>query len=114
MENKQTHLAQVVKELCDKEGSQTRFANRIGATPQKVNNWVNGRNEPNKEMIYAISEAYGIPVSALIDSNTRVEVSHVQPLTPQQQDTQEINCFLVQMNEKQRKAVLAVARAMVE
>ena len=114
MENTDKRITRMIRELCSKEGSQTRFASRIGASPQKVNNWVNGRNEPNKEMLYAISEAYEIPMSDLIDSDTRVDVDHVLPLSQHQMDTQEINCCLIQMSENQRKAVLAVARAMVE
>lgn len=106
-------IRELVTVLCEKEGSQTRFAKRIGATPQKVNNWVSGRNGPDKGALIAISQAYGIPLEKLICEPT-IEYSYIKFSENTDPDIDEVGACMKRMNEKQRRAVLNVARAMVE
>lgn len=108
-------IQQTIRRLCELEGSQTKFAKRIGATPQKVNNWVNGRNEPGADMLYAISEAYSIPMSSLVDQDRANISRYLSALDPApSQDADELSIYMSKMTDKQRRAVLGVARAMVD
>lgn len=107
-------IRELITELCELEGSQSKFARRIGATPQKVNNWVNGRNEPGAEMLLAIASTYKIPADRLVGPNVTGISYAVVPLSdPREQDADEMSVYMRRMNETQRKAVLGVARAMV-
>ena len=115
MTAEQKSLRDLINELCEIEGSQSNFARRIGASPQKVNNWVNGRNEPGADMLVAISNTYKIPVDCLMGPNaTNTEYVVVPPSDPITQDADEMNVYMRRMSEKQRSAVLGVARAMVD
>ena len=106
-------MRDLVKQLCEAEGSQSRFARRIGASPQKVNNWISGRNEPGAEMLVAISRSYGIPIDDLVNA-TNLEVPVQIPVDEIDREASEINGYLKRMTDNQRSAVLCVARAMVD
>lgn len=115
MNTEEISLRDLIVQLCEAEGSQSKFARRIGATPQKVNNWVNGRNEPGADMLLAISNTYKIPMENIIGpSTTRFEFAVVPPGDPREQDADEMGVYMRKMNESQRRAVLNVARVMVE
>lgn len=115
MNTEEISLRELIKQLCEAEGSQSNFARRIGATPQKVNNWVNGRNEPGADMLLAISNTYGIPLENIVGpSTTRFEYAFVPLNDPREQDADEMGVYMRRMNDTQRRAVLGVARAMVE
>ena len=106
-------IRELIIELCKAEGSQVRFAKRIGATPQKVGNWVNGRNNPGADAVVSISKAYGIPVESIVGRSS-TEYSFVglnETICP---DIDEVSACMRKMTDKQRQAILAVARAMVE
>lgn len=110
-----SNIRETIKRLCEIEGSQTKFAKRIGATPQKVNNWVNGRNYPSADMVVAISSVYEIPAEHLIDPTApSVEYSTVRLVDEVEKDAEEMHRCLRKMSETQRTAVLGVARAMVD
>ena len=106
-------IQEIIKQLCAAEGSQSKFARRIGATPQKVNNWISGRNEPGADMLFAISRIYEIPMEQLLGA-TNLDVSFALSNDKIEKETSEMSCYLKRMTDKQRRAVLGVARAMVE
>lgn len=115
MNKEEISLRDLIKKLCEAEGSQSKFARRIGATPQKVNNWVNGRNDPGADMLLAISNTYDIPLDSLVGpSTTRASYAVVPFCDPRDQDADEMGVYMRRMNEHQRRAMLGVARAMVE
>jgi transcriptional regulator with XRE-family HTH domain len=47
--------------------NQTEFANRIGVTQGAVSQWENGLTRPNLDQIRAISAAFNISVSDIVD-----------------------------------------------
>lgn len=55
--------------LVDYEQSPKAFAEKIGSTKQSVNNWVNGSNAPDIELIAKIASVYGIPLSAILEGD---------------------------------------------
>lgn len=55
--------------LVDYEKSPKAFAEKIGSTKQSVNNWVNGNNAPDIELIAKIASIYGIPLSAILEGD---------------------------------------------
>lgn len=70
------NIAQSIRALADREDSRVSFAKRIGVSKQTVNNWVNGANAPDIEMIATIASSYDVPLSAILDG--RVTVDHVR------------------------------------
>ena len=106
-------VRELITTLCETEGSQTRFAKRIGATPQKVNNWINGRNGPDKGSIIAISQVYGIPVESILGEQV-IEYDFISTPEPFDSDISEIRACFKRMSDKQRRAMVNVAKAMVE
>ena len=50
-------------QLISEEGSQTSFANKIGASKQTVYNWTKGRNTPDIELVAKIADIYSLPLS---------------------------------------------------
>lgn len=58
-----------LRTLVNYEQSPKAFAEKIGATKQAVNNWVNGSNAPDIELIAKIANIYGIPLSAILEGD---------------------------------------------
>lgn len=58
-----------LRTLVDFEQSPKAFAEKIGVTKQSVNNWVNGSNAPDIELIAKIASIYGIPLSAILEGD---------------------------------------------
>lgn len=55
--------------LVELEQSPKAFADKIGVSKQSVNNWVNGNNAPDIEMIAKIANAYGLPLSLILEGD---------------------------------------------
>lgn len=66
------NVLDAVRSLVDKEGSRVKFADKLGVSKQTVNNWVNGANAPDIEMIAEIARIFRVPLSAILNG----EVTH--------------------------------------
>lgn len=106
-------IQEIIRQLCEAEGSQAMFARKIGATPQKVNNWISGRNGLSADMLFAISEIYEIPMEQLLDASN-LDISLVGERGKVDPVTNEISCYFRMMTDTQKRAIVNVARAMVE
>ena len=58
-----------IRALVDYEKSPKAFAERVGASKQQVNNWLNADSAPDIEMIARIASKYGLPLSAMLESD---------------------------------------------
>lgn len=58
-----------LRTLVNYEQSPKAFAEKIGVTKQSVNNWINGSNAPDIELIAKIANIYGIPLSAILEGD---------------------------------------------
>ena len=115
MATRSEKIQNLIIALSEYEGGGSKLAKRIGVSPQHVSNWVNGRNEPRADILVSISKIYGIPIEDLM-SNSSVEYHCIDlsPREPLDQDIDEVGACMKKMSDKQRRAVLNVARAMVE
>lgn len=115
MATRSDNLQNLIIALSEHEGGGSKLAKRIGVSPQHVSNWVNGRNEPRADALVSISKVYGIPIEDLM-SNSTIEYHFIDldPKDPMDQDVDEMGSYMKKMSDKQRRAVLSVARVMVE
>lgn len=60
------NVKQAIKRLASSEKSYRAFADKVGASKQQVNNWINGVNAPDIEMIAQIANAYALPLSEVL------------------------------------------------
>jgi transcriptional regulator with XRE-family HTH domain len=52
--------------------TQTEYASRFGATRNQLKGWLDGRGEPNSELMKAIAKNHGVSVSWLVgETNIR-------------------------------------------
>lgn len=58
-----------LRTLVNYEQSPKAFAEKIGVTKQSVNNWINGSNAPDIELIARIANIYGIPLSVILEGD---------------------------------------------
>lgn len=116
MENKTSDFGELIK--------QARKTKRISArelgdklsppvTYGAIYAWESGKNKPNADVIWQISEILEIDIRSFFPgSDSSVEYRLVSLGEPDGLD--ELSDNYRKMNDKQRKAVLAVASAMVE
>lgn len=67
-----------IKKLVDLEGGPKSFADKIGATKQAVNNWINSTSIPDIEKLAEIAHTFGLPLSALLTSDDGLTPSLVR------------------------------------
>lgn len=57
--------------------NQTEFANRIGVTQGAVSQWENGLTRPNLDQLRAISVAFDLPVSEIVEETTQKQPTSI-------------------------------------
>ncbi len=55
----ETWFQKLVKDAVKECGSQTRFAERVGVSRQRVNEWMQGRSPRNVDIIKRVLEEFG-------------------------------------------------------
>lgn len=56
-----------LKSLAQHEGSNVKFADRIGESKQSVGHWINGKHVPDIETLAKIASVYRIPLSMILN-----------------------------------------------
>lgn len=116
MENKTSDFGELIRQARKtKRISARELGGRLSppVTHGAIYAWESGKNKPNAEAIWQISEILEIDIRSFFpDSDSSVEYRFVALDEPDGLD--ELSDNYRKMNDKQRKAVLAVASAMVE
>lgn len=67
MDTRDNIRAQIVR-LVELEGSRTKFAKRIGVTPQNVYNWIHGNKCPDIERLAQIAKTYSVSIDSFFNA----------------------------------------------
>ena len=86
-------------------GSQRAFAKRVGTTESNVVHWMKGTSTPTIDKLAEIADAFGLPVTAMVQLDGEVETPALMP------DEVELLHAYRALETETKKAVLEVMRA---
>ena len=99
------NIQKAIIDLIAQENGLSAFARKVGATPQNARNWVAGASSPSLDALGRISEAYGVPLSVIMEGRSTKNVPELLP------DEEAVVELMRQMNAQGRKMLLSVAES---
>lgn len=71
------NVKKAIKQIVKAEGSNKRFADKVGVSKQAVSNWIGSGSAPDIETIAKISNVYDVPVSSMFNGNIEYSVVNI-------------------------------------
>lgn len=94
IDNKESIFAQTLKELIsEKNISQEQLAKEIGVSRQTVNQYINGKQFPNKEVLTKISEYFDVSIETIIGKQITQKKSSPMRIVVSQMPTDITECY---------------------
>lgn len=101
-----------LRKLIEQSGkSQTQVAKELGISPPRLNYYVQGKREPDNNMLSLLADYFGVSVDCLLDREQKKTAPQEDSLNPL--DKYYMDLF-GKLNEDQQGVVLALIRTLSE